>query len=71
MTSSTPPQPVRPLPAWFDDAKCGIFTHWTAAAIPAFAPPHPPDFFSEFSSADFDWAHFFQNNPAAVQLLGH
>jgi alpha-L-fucosidase len=28
----------RPLPAWFDDAKLGIFIHWTAAAVPAFAP---------------------------------
>ena len=28
----------RPLPAWFDDAKLGIFVHWTAAAVPAFAP---------------------------------
>ena len=25
-------------PAWFDDAKLGIFVHWTAAAVPAFAP---------------------------------
>jgi alpha-L-fucosidase len=29
---------ARPLPAWFDDAKLGIFVHWTAAAVPAFAP---------------------------------
>jgi alpha-L-fucosidase len=29
---------VRPLPGWFDDAKLGIFVHWTAAAVPAFAP---------------------------------
>ena len=28
----------RPLPTWYDDAKFGIFVHWTAAAIPAFAP---------------------------------
>ena len=28
----------RPLPAWYDDAKLGIFVHWTAAAVPAFAP---------------------------------
>jgi alpha-L-fucosidase len=27
-----------PIPAWYDDAKLGIFVHWTAAAIPAFAP---------------------------------
>jgi alpha-L-fucosidase len=29
---------ARPLPSWFDDAKLGIFVHWTAAAVPAFAP---------------------------------
>jgi alpha-L-fucosidase len=28
----------RPLPDWFDDAKLGIFVHWTAASVPAFAP---------------------------------
>ena len=29
---------TRALPGWFDDAKLGIFVHWTAAAVPAFAP---------------------------------
>ena len=29
---------TRPLPSWYDDAKLGIFVHWTAAAVPAFAP---------------------------------
>ncbi|HEY2812901.1 MAG TPA: alpha-L-fucosidase [Acidimicrobiales bacterium] len=28
----------RPIPQWFDDAKFGVFVHWTAAAVPAFAP---------------------------------
>jgi alpha-L-fucosidase len=31
----------RALPEWFDDAKFGIFIHWTAAAVPAFAPVGP------------------------------
>jgi alpha-L-fucosidase len=34
----------RPLPAWFDDAKFGIFVHWTAATVPAFAPVGPSPF---------------------------
>jgi alpha-L-fucosidase len=34
----------RTLPAWFDDAKFGIFVHWTAAAVPAFAPVGPSPF---------------------------
>jgi alpha-L-fucosidase len=27
-----------PVPAWYDDAKLGIFVHWTMASVPAFAP---------------------------------
>jgi alpha-L-fucosidase len=34
----------RPLPSWFDDAKFGIFVHWTAATVPAFAPVGPSPF---------------------------
>jgi alpha-L-fucosidase len=34
----------RVLPRWFDDAKFGIFVHWTAAAVPAFAPVGPSPF---------------------------
>jgi alpha-L-fucosidase len=26
------------VPAWFDDAKLGIFVHWTLASVPAWAP---------------------------------
>lgn len=29
---------IEPPPVWFDDAKLGVFIHWNAAAIPAFAP---------------------------------
>nr|WP_198151951.1 alpha-L-fucosidase [Kibdelosporangium sp. MJ126-NF4] len=31
---------TRPLPGWFDEVKLGIFVHWNASAIPAFAPVH-------------------------------
>ncbi len=34
----------RPLPAWYDDAKLGIFVHWTAAAVPAYAPVNESPF---------------------------
>jgi alpha-L-fucosidase len=27
-----------PVPAWWRDAKLGIFVHWTPASVPAFAP---------------------------------
>ena len=29
---------ARTTPPWFDEAKLGIFIHWNAASIPAFAP---------------------------------
>ena len=28
----------RDLPAWYDDAKFGVFIHWGLFSIPAFAP---------------------------------
>jgi alpha-L-fucosidase len=34
----------RPLPVWYDEAKFGIFVHWTAATVPAFAPVGPSPF---------------------------
>ena len=33
----------RKTPVWFDDAKFGIFIHWSPAAIPAYAPLLPPE----------------------------
>ena len=43
----------RILPAWFDDAKFGIFVHWTSAAIPAFAP----------TNVAHDWFRSMGNSP--------
>ena len=34
---------TRPLPAWFDDAKLGIFIHWGPFSIPGFAPLESPE----------------------------
>src|SRR6185503_15336115 len=28
----------RRIPTWWQDAKLGIFVHWTPASVPAFAP---------------------------------
>lgn len=33
------PQSGRPVPAWFTDAKFGIFVHWGAYSVPAWAEP--------------------------------
>lgn len=35
-----------PLPAWFDDAKLGIFIHWGLFSVPAWALPQDPRTFS-------------------------
>lgn len=37
---TAPAAPPRPVPGWSDEVKLGIFIHWNAAAIPAFAPVH-------------------------------
>ena len=31
----------RPMPAWFNDAKFGIFIHWGVYSVPAYAPVIP------------------------------
>jgi alpha-L-fucosidase len=50
----------RLLPPWFDDAKFGIFVHWTAAAVPAFAPVAD----SPFDLArDHGWEHAMKHSP--------
>ena len=56
-------QVMRPLPAWFDDAKFGIFVHWTPATIPAFAPTESSaTWFS--SMGDSPYCEWYQNSLA-------
>jgi alpha-L-fucosidase len=50
----------RPLPAWYDDAKLGIFVHWTAAAVPAFAPVTDSPF---DLAADDGWEEAMRSSP--------
>jgi alpha-L-fucosidase len=44
VSAAEPYRPTReslrrhPVPAWYEDAKLGIFIHWTVASVPAFAP---------------------------------
>jgi len=51
----------RSLPAWFDDAKFGIFVHWTAAAVPAFAPVADSPF--DQAAGSGGWEQAFRENP--------
>lgn len=53
---------THPLPAWFDNAKLGIFIHWGLYSVPAWAP-----LAGELSDilATGDWSAWFANNPYA------
>jgi alpha-L-fucosidase len=42
---------THPLPAWYDDAKLGIFIHWGLYSVPGWAPIKHPD--HDFSSNDY------------------
>jgi len=48
----------RPVPAWFTDAKLGIFIHWGPYSVPAWAEPT-----GELGAVDF--ATWFRHNPYA------
>ena len=50
----------RPLPSWYDDAKLGIFVHWTAAAVPAFAPVNESPF---DLAAEGGWEEAMRRSP--------
>src|ERR1700754_491948 len=47
-----------PLPAWYDDAKLGIFIHWGLYSVPGWAPLNHPDH-------DFYNPDYMTNNPYA------
>ncbi|HEX4775406.1 MAG TPA: alpha-L-fucosidase [Acidimicrobiia bacterium] len=52
--------PARVLPQWFDDAKLGVFVHWTPASVPAFAPVGPDPF---TVAARDGWERAMRENP--------
>lgn len=51
---------ARPVPEWFRDAKLGIFVHWTAATVPAFAPVTDDPF---KLAAEHGWQRAFSHSP--------
>ncbi|MEJ3657136.1 alpha-L-fucosidase [Actinomycetes bacterium KLBMP 9759] len=63
---------ARPTPAWFPDAKLGIFIHWGAYSVPAWAEPtgelgtiDPQTWFRHNSYAEWYWNSIrFDDNPA-------
>ncbi|CAA9342705.1 MAG: GH29, partial [uncultured Gemmatimonadaceae bacterium] len=57
-----------PLPAWFDDAKFGIFVHWDLASYPAWAPT-PGPLNEIIADSSRGWRYWFKNNPYADWYL--
>ncbi len=58
-----------PLPNWYEDAKFGIFVHWTISSVPAYAPTGMGDIshiFAEESEAfgytNQPYAEWYQNS---------
>ena len=54
---------THPLPAWYQDAKFGIFIHWTISSVPAFAPTGLGDITKLF--AEKSQAYVFAHQPYA------
>src|SRR5210317_593038 len=51
---------ARPTPAWFEDAKFGIFLHWGVYSVPAFAPTDDPDPYARYA----EWYWIRSTSPA-------
>jgi alpha-L-fucosidase len=56
----------RPTPAWFNDAKFGIFIHWGVYAVPSYAPVLP----GKLAYSEWYWHAITEgkNNPKASEL---
>src|SRR6266853_5863526 len=56
----------RPVPAWFTDAKFGIFIHWGVYSVPAYAPVLP----GKLAYAEWYWNALTngKSNPKADDL---
>lgn len=52
------------VPAWFDDAKLGIFIHWGPFSVPAWAPPTQVNFVREDWFRTNAYAEWYQNTLA-------
>jgi len=51
------------VPAWYEDAKLGIFIHWSVSSIPAFAPRHGIEsVFGEAGQAESPYSEWYWNS---------
>ena len=51
----------RPLPAWYDDVKLGIFIHWGVFSVPSFSHNGLAEWFVE------NWEH--KKDPVLVKFM--
>jgi alpha-L-fucosidase len=54
----------RPTPAWFEDAKLGIFIHWGVYSVPSFAPTRDVQVYARY--AEWYWKRL-----TAADMEGH
>jgi alpha-L-fucosidase len=59
-----------PVPRWFDDAKFGIFIHWGAYSVPAFAPVGPAGAGVPVAGYS-EWYWFYQQHQGAPTWQHH
>lgn len=52
----------RPTPAWWTDAKFGIFIHWGPYAVPAYAPTPDPEKFNWIAFAEWYQGKMISND---------
>ena len=50
---------TRPLPAWYDEAKFGIFIHWGVFSVPAFGSAW---FWKRWQLGDKEYVDFMKRN---------
>jgi alpha-L-fucosidase len=58
-----------PVPAWFHDAKFGIFIHWGVFCIPAYAPPNRRGIADVNLADPASVAHTFKHTPYSEWYL--
>jgi len=64
---------THPLPAWYDDAKLGIFIHWGLYSVPGWAEPQDPKHTSEWvgNTPYAEWYYNSMRNPGSPTQKYH
>ncbi|CAL4063220.1 unnamed protein product [Meganyctiphanes norvegica] len=64
---------TRPLPAWYDEAKIGIFIHWGVFSVPSYGMPDDPDVGKlpggNGATGEWFWARWDANETNNVEFM--